>query len=65
MISKMGDKIDVLSISTPDHTHAHAAQLAMSQKYPSFCSDPFGSYCLGEVGHSDKLANQTKKFALK
>ena len=59
MISKMGDKIDVLSISTPDHTHAHAAQLAMSQNIHLFVQTPL-AHTVWEVGHLDKLANQTK-----
>ena len=42
MFSHMGDKIDTL-ISTPDHTHAHAAQLYKSRN-SSFYSGTFGSF---------------------
>lgn len=40
MISHMGEKIDVLSIATPDHTHAHAAQLALSRGIHLFVQAP-------------------------
>ena len=40
MISHMGDKIDVLGISSPDHTHAHAAQLAMNLGIHLFVQAP-------------------------
>ena len=59
MISHMGNKIDVLSISTPDHTHAHAAQLAMSQNIHLFIQTPL-AHTIWEIGHLDKMANQTR-----
>lgn len=40
MISHMGEKIDVLSISTADHTHAHAAQLALNYGIHLFVQTP-------------------------
>jgi len=40
MISFMGTKIDVLSVSSPDHTHAHAIQLAMAQGMNVFAQSP-------------------------
>ena len=35
MLSHLGGQIDVLSISSPDHTHAHAAQLAIKEGFIS------------------------------
>ena len=40
MLSHMGGKIDVLSISSPDHTHAHAAQLAIKRGIHVFIQSP-------------------------
>ena len=54
-----GGKIDVLSISTPDHTHAHAAHLAMSQNIHLFIQTPL-AHTIWEIGHLDKMANQTR-----
>ena len=59
MISHMGNKIDVLSISTPDHTHAHAAQLAMSQNIHLFIQTPL-AHTIWEIEYLDKMAKQTK-----
>ena len=59
MISHMGNKIDVLSISTPDHTHAHAAQLAMSQNIHLFIQTPL-AHTVWEIEYLDKMAKQTK-----
>lgn len=40
MISHLGGQIDVLSISAPDHIHAHAAQLAIDQGIHLFIQTP-------------------------
>lgn len=40
MLDQMGDKIDIVTISTPDHTHAAAAVRAMRMKKHVYCQKP-------------------------
>lgn len=40
MLDKMGDKIDIVTVSTPDHTHAAAAVRAMRMKKHVYCQKP-------------------------
>lgn len=40
MLDKLGDKIDAVTVSTPDHSHAHAAALAMRKGKHAFVQKP-------------------------
>lgn len=40
MISSLGDSIDAVVITTPDHTHAPAAMTALNAKKPVYCQKP-------------------------
>lgn len=40
MLDRMGDKIDAVTVSTPDHTHAVAAAKAMRMGKHCFCQKP-------------------------
>jgi predicted dehydrogenase len=40
MLEEMGDKIDAVTVSTPDHTHAPASVLAMRMGKHCFCQKP-------------------------
>ncbi len=40
MLEELGDEIDAVTVSTPDHTHAPAATLAMSMGKHCFCQKP-------------------------
>ncbi len=40
MLDKIGDKVDIVTVSTPDHTHAAAAVRAMKMKKHIYCQKP-------------------------
>lgn len=40
MLDKLGDKVDIVTVSTPDHTHAAAAIKAMRMKKHIYCQKP-------------------------
>jgi predicted dehydrogenase len=40
MIDKLGDKIDAVTVSTPDHTHAPASLMAMRKGKHVYCQKP-------------------------
>ena len=40
MLAELGDKIDAVSISTPDHTHYPATMDAMERGKPFTCKNP-------------------------
>lgn len=48
MLDKLGDKVDVVVISTPDHTHACAAMQAMKAKKHVYCQKPL-TWSIGEA----------------
>lgn len=40
MFETMGDQIDAVVVSTPDHTHAPAAMMALNRGKPVYCQKP-------------------------
>ena len=40
MLATMGDTIDAIVVSTPDHTHAPAAMTALNHNKPVYCQKP-------------------------
>src|SRR5438874_2296000 len=40
MLEELGDKIDAVTVSTPDHTHAPASVMAMRMGKHCFCQKP-------------------------
>ncbi|MCC9600739.1 Gfo/Idh/MocA family oxidoreductase [Stieleria sp. JC731] len=63
MISSLGDSIDGVVVSTPDHTHAPAAMTAMNAGKPVYCQKPlthevFEARRLREVAQEKGLVTQ-------
>lgn len=63
MLDKLGKSIDAVTVSTPDHTHAVAAAMAMNMGKHCFCQKPmthaiWEARRLGEIAREKKLATQ-------
>jgi predicted dehydrogenase len=63
MLDEMGKSIDAVTISTPDHTHAAAALMAMRMGKHCFCQDPlartlYETRLMARVAKEKKLATQ-------
>jgi predicted dehydrogenase len=58
MLDKLGDKIDVVVISTPDHTHAVMAGKAMRMKKHVYVQKPL-THSIWEARELAKLARET------
>lgn len=57
MLNEMGDKIDAVIVSTPDHTHAPASMMAMNIGKPVYCQKPL-THHVSEARAMRKLAEQ-------
>ena len=58
MFDEMGKSIDAVTVSTPDHHHALAASLAMSEGKHCFCQKPlthslYEARYLGDLAHKN------------
>ena len=63
MLDEMGDKIDAVTVSTPDHSHASASILAMKMGKHCFCQKPltwsiFEARMMREIAAKHKVATQ-------
>ena len=63
MIAALGDKVDAVVVSTPDHTHAPAALAAMQAGKPVYCQKPlthevFEARTLRELAEQKGLVTQ-------
>ncbi len=63
MLSSLGDTIDAVVVSTPDHTHAPAAMSALNHNKPVYCQKPlthevFEARQLRLVAEKKKLPTQ-------
>ncbi len=55
MLDALGDKVDIVTVSTADHTHATAASLAMSLGKHVYCQKPL-TWSIREARHLRELA---------
>jgi predicted dehydrogenase len=63
MLDEMGKSIDAVTVSTPDHTHAPAAAMAMRMGKHCFCQKPmthsiYEARKLAEIAREMKVATQ-------
>lgn len=63
MLDQLGDRIDAVTVSTPDHMHAIIASAAMKRKKAVFCQKPltqtiYEARYLREMAHHNKLVTQ-------
>jgi predicted dehydrogenase len=63
LLDQMGDKLDAVTVSTPDHMHAPIGLKAMRQKLHCFCQKPltrtiYESRLMGQVARENGLATQ-------
>jgi predicted dehydrogenase len=63
LLEELGDKLDGVTVSTPDHTHAVAAAMAMKLGKHCFCQKPlthsiWEARRLGEIAREKKVATQ-------
>ena len=63
MLEQMGNQIDAVTISTPDHMHAIVASLAMKKNKAVFCQKPltqtiYEARYLRKMAHDRKLVTQ-------
>ncbi len=59
MLKEMGNDIDAVIVSTPDHTHAPASLMAMEMNKPVYCQKPLTHY-VEEARAMDKMAKDKK-----
>ncbi len=58
MLDQLGDKIDIVTVSTPDHTHAAAAVKAMRMKKHVYCQKPL-TWSIAEARLMRETAEKT------
>ena len=57
MLKEIGDEIDAVIVSTPDHTHAPASMMAMEMGKPVYCQKPL-THHVSEARAMRKLAKE-------
>ncbi|WP_437222490.1 Gfo/Idh/MocA family protein [Planctomicrobium sp. SH661] len=58
MLDQLGDKIDAVTVSTPDHMHAPAAAQAMKMKKAVYCQKPL-THTVWEARRLSEIAKET------
>ena len=57
MLSEVGDQIEAVIVSTPDHTHAPASLMAMNIGKPVYCQKPL-THFVSEAREMHKIAEE-------
>jgi len=57
MLKEIGNEIDAVVVSTPDHTHAPVSMMAMEMNKPVYCQKPLTHY-VSEARDMKKLAEE-------
>ena len=57
MLDQLGDSVDAVTVSTPDHSHAVAASKALSMGKHCFCQKPL-THTIGEARYLGELAKK-------
>ena len=55
MLDRLGDRVDIVTVSTPDHTHATAAVRAMKMGKHVYCQKPL-AWSIGEARMMQEIA---------
>ena len=58
MITELGDRVDAVTVSTPDHHHFHASALAMRAGKHVYCQKPL-THGIWEARRMAEIADQT------
>ncbi|MGH7665578.1 MAG: Gfo/Idh/MocA family protein [Gemmatimonadaceae bacterium] len=58
MLDREGDSIDAVTVSTPDHTHAVAAMMAMRMGKHTYCQKPLAR----TIGEVDALIDGARRY---
>jgi predicted dehydrogenase len=59
MLKEIGNAVDAVIVSTPDHTHAPASMMAMEMGKPVYCQKPL-THHVSEARAMQKLAKEKK-----
>lgn len=58
MLAELGDKVDAVTVSTPDHHHYHASSMAMRAGKHVYCQKPL-THGIGEARLLRQIAEET------
>ena len=60
MLAEMGDKVDAVTVSTPDHHHFHASAMAMLAGKHVYCQKPL-THGIWEARMMTQMARRNRR----